>query len=74
MHPVSVQGEAAISAYVYHQFLWLQVVKNSTIYTANSKCCLGDEDTNRVSKEYGTRTNLIVDVIIPFVATQGQDR
>ena len=29
----------------------------------------GDEDTNRVSKEYSTRTNLIMDVIIPFVAT-----
>ena len=25
-------------------------------------------------KEYDTRTNLIVDVIIPFVATQDQDR
>ena len=44
----------------------LQVVKNSTTQLTQS-VAYGDEDTNRVSKEYGTRTNLIVDVIIPFV-------
>ena len=47
----------------------LQVVKNSTTQLTQS-VAYGDEDTNRVSKEYGTRTNLIVDVIIPFIATR----
>ena len=51
----------------------LQVVKNSTTQLSQG-VAYGDEDTYRISKEYGTRTNLIVDVIIPFVATQDQDR
>ena len=46
---------------------------NYTATVTQSVAC-GDEDTTRVSKEYGTRTNLIVDVIIPFVATQDRDR
>ena len=51
----------------------LQVVKNSPTQLTQS-VAYGDEDTNRVSKEYGIWTNLIVDLIIPFVATQDQDR
>ena len=47
------------------------VVKNSTTQLTQN---VAYGDSNRVSKEYGTRTNVIIDVIIPFIATQDQDR